>query len=64
MIRKRREASWELVIFGFLITVIILLGMLFRILLQKLLRPSISRRRARSSDDILSQKVCKPDAVK
>jgi hypothetical protein len=64
MIRKRREASWELVTFGFLITVIILLGMLFRILLQKLLRPSISRRRARSSDDISSQKVCKPDAVR
>jgi hypothetical protein len=55
MIRKRKEPSWELVIFGFLITVIILLGVLFRVLFQKLLTPAMSRRRARSSQAVTEE---------
>lgn len=49
MIRKRKEPSWELVIFGFLIAAIILLGVLFRVLFQKLLTLAIYRRRAKGS---------------
>lgn len=41
---RKKAPSWELVIFGFLITCIILLGMLCRVIIQRLREPFARRK--------------------